>query len=40
VGTEHVRRPRLPLVGAERERIERIVRKALETRPEKYRSVM
>ena len=39
VGTEHVRRPRLPLIGAEREHIERIVRKALETRPGEYRSV-
>ena len=39
VGTEYCRRPRLPLVGAEREYVERIVRKALETRPEKYRSV-
>jgi dihydrodipicolinate synthase/N-acetylneuraminate lyase len=39
VGTEHVRRPRLPLVGAEREHIERIVRRALETRPAEYRSV-
>jgi dihydrodipicolinate synthase/N-acetylneuraminate lyase len=39
VGTEHVRRPRLPLVGAERERIERIVRRALETRPQQYQSV-
>ena len=34
-----LRRPRLPLVGAEREAIEVIVRKALETRPEQYRSV-
>lgn len=39
VGTEHVRRPRLPLVGAEREQVVAIVRKALATRPEKYRSV-
>ena len=39
VGTEHVRRPRLPLVGAEREAVEAIVRKALATRPEQYRSV-
>ncbi len=39
VGTEHVRRPRLPLVGAERAAVEAIVRKALATRPEKYRSV-
>jgi 1-pyrroline-4-hydroxy-2-carboxylate deaminase len=39
VGTEHVRRPRLPLVGAEREHVERVVRRALETRPAEYRSV-
>ena len=39
VGTEHVRRPRLPLVGKEREAVEAIVRTALSTRPEKYRSV-
>ena len=39
VGTEHVRRPRLPLAGAEREAVEAIVKKALATRPEKYRSV-
>ena len=38
-GTEHMRRPRLPLVGEERAFIERIVKKALETRPAKYRSV-
>ena len=37
--TEHMRRPRLPLVGEERAFIERIVKKALETRPAKYRSV-
>jgi 1-pyrroline-4-hydroxy-2-carboxylate deaminase len=40
VGTEHVRRPRLPLVGAEREYVEKIVRRALETRPAQYRSVL
>jgi 4-hydroxy-tetrahydrodipicolinate synthase len=40
VGTEHMRRPRLPLVGAEREAIEAIVKKALATRPAQYRSVM
>lgn len=39
VGTEHVRRPRLPLVGEERERVVAIVRQALKTRPEAYRSV-
>ncbi|NQW94385.1 MAG: dihydrodipicolinate synthase family protein [Polaromonas sp.] len=39
LGTEHVRRPRLPLVGKEREAVEAIVRTALSTRPEKYRSI-
>ncbi|MBI5473260.1 MAG: dihydrodipicolinate synthase family protein [Ignavibacteriae bacterium] len=34
VGTEYVRAPRLPLEGDERARVEMIVRKALETRPE------
>ncbi len=33
-GTEHVRMPRLPLVGNERERVESIVRHALATRPQ------
>ena len=40
VGTEHVRRPRLPLIGAERAYIEQVVAKALATRPAKYQSVM
>lgn len=39
VGTEHMRRPRLPLIGEERAFVERIVRKALETRPTEYQSV-
>jgi len=39
VGTEHMRRPRLPLVGEERAFVERVVRKALETRPTQYQSV-
>jgi dihydrodipicolinate synthase/N-acetylneuraminate lyase len=34
VGNEFVRRPRQPLIGAERERVSAIVRKALETRPD------
>ncbi|MES2107037.1 MAG: dihydrodipicolinate synthase family protein [Pseudomonadota bacterium] len=34
VGNENVRRPRQPLVGAERERVTAIVRKALDTRPD------
>ena len=38
VGSEHVRRPRLPLVGAERAAIEVIVAKALATRPLEYQS--
>jgi 4-hydroxy-tetrahydrodipicolinate synthase len=40
VGTEYVRRPRLPLVGEERAYIEKVVAKALATRPTKYQSVM
>jgi 1-pyrroline-4-hydroxy-2-carboxylate deaminase len=34
LGTEHVRAPRLPLVGHERERVLAIIRKALAIRPE------
>ncbi|HXF99691.1 MAG TPA: dihydrodipicolinate synthase family protein [Bacteroidota bacterium] len=34
VGTEHVRPPRLPLVGEERIRVEQVIRRALETRPQ------
>ncbi|MDY7538720.1 dihydrodipicolinate synthase family protein [Undibacterium sp. RTI2.1] len=34
VGNENVRRPRQPLVGAERERVTTIVQKALATRPD------
>ncbi len=34
VGTEHVRPPRLPLIGEERMRVEQVVKRALETRPE------
>ncbi|NLR75533.1 MULTISPECIES: dihydrodipicolinate synthase family protein [Leeia] len=33
VGTEHVRAPRLPLVGEERAQVEKIIRTALEKRP-------
>jgi dihydrodipicolinate synthase/N-acetylneuraminate lyase len=33
MGTEHVRRPRLPLQGAERERVAAIIQRALDTRP-------
>lgn len=40
VGTEHMRRPRLPLVDEERAFVTRIVQKALASRPEKYRSVL
>jgi 4-hydroxy-tetrahydrodipicolinate synthase len=40
VGTEFVRRPRLPLIGAERAHVEAVVQKALATRPAKYQSVM
>jgi 1-pyrroline-4-hydroxy-2-carboxylate deaminase len=34
IGTEHVRKPRLPLVGEERERILNIIDQGLATRPE------
>jgi dihydrodipicolinate synthase/N-acetylneuraminate lyase len=33
LGTEHVRPPRLPLAGKEREQVEKIISKALATRP-------
>lgn len=39
VGSEHVRRPRLPLAGDERAAVERIVRQALATRPAAWRSL-
>lgn len=39
VGSEHMRRPRLPLIGAEREFVTAVVQKALATRPAQYRSV-
>jgi 4-hydroxy-tetrahydrodipicolinate synthase len=39
VSTEHMRRPRLPLIGAERDYIETVVKKALATRPVQYQSV-
>lgn len=38
VGSEHVRRPRLPLVGEERARVEALVRQALATRPVQWQS--
>ncbi len=38
ISTEHMRRPRLPLAGAERDAVIAIVQKALETRPQEYRS--
>jgi dihydrodipicolinate synthase/N-acetylneuraminate lyase len=40
VGSEHVRRPRLPLVGEERAVIEKAVKLALATRPAEYQSVL
>ena len=40
VSTEHMRRPRLPLIGVEREFVEKIVNKALATRPIEYQSVV
>ncbi len=39
VGTEHVRKPRLPLVGEERAFVEAVVKKALATRPAACQSV-
>lgn len=39
LGTEHVRRPRLPLIGAERAAVIEIVNTALATRPAKFLSV-
>lgn len=38
VGNEHVRRPRLPLVGAERERCTAIIEAQLAKRPRQYQS--
>jgi 4-hydroxy-tetrahydrodipicolinate synthase len=32
-GAEHVRRPRMTLIGEERSRVEAIIRQAIETRP-------
>lgn len=34
IGTEYVRKPRLPLAGKEREQVQNIISKSLETRPE------
>ena len=39
VGSEHMRLPRMPLVGAEREFVTAVVQKALANRPAQYRSV-
>jgi len=39
VGSEHMRRPRLPLIGEERALVERVVRQSLATRPAAYQSV-
>lgn len=39
VGNEHMRLPRLPLIGEERAFVEDVVRKALATRPAQYQSV-
>ena len=38
MGSEHMRRPRLPLVGTEREFVVDVVQKALATRPAQYQS--
>lgn len=42
IGSEYVRKPRLPLEGPERERVERIIRTAMESRPElpEYRDLL
>lgn len=34
IGTEYVRKPRLPLVGEEREHVEKVISKSLKSRPE------
>ena len=39
VSSEHMRLPRMPLIGAEREFITTVVNKALATRPAQYRSI-
>ena len=39
VGSEHMRRPRLPLIGEERAFIEGIVARALATRQTQYQSI-
>jgi 4-hydroxy-tetrahydrodipicolinate synthase len=39
VSSEHMRKPRLPLIGEERAFVTAVVEKALATRPEQYRSV-
>jgi len=33
IGTEHVRAPRLPLIGEERERVLKVIRDGIATRP-------
>lgn len=40
VGSEHMRLPRLPLTGAEREYVTSVVNKALATRPVQYQSIV
>ncbi len=40
VSTEHMRRPRLPLIGVEREYVEGVVKQALATRPVQYQSTL
>ncbi|MCW8197797.1 dihydrodipicolinate synthase family protein [Verminephrobacter aporrectodeae subsp. tuberculatae] len=39
VGSEHMRLPRMPLIGAERAFVTSVVSKALATRPAQYRSI-
>ena len=41
IGSEHVRRPRKPLMGAERERVLKVIKDGLDTRPQlpEYKSI-
>lgn len=41
IGSEHVRRPRKPLIGAERERVLKVIKDGLDTRPQlpEYKSI-
>ena len=39
MGSEHMRLPRMPVIGEERAFIEAVMKKALATRPAKYQNV-